>query len=111
MPSTESNGTGNFWYSFNHGMTHYIQLDTETDLGHGFIGNGEPGSPDGQDSDPFNLILNAQTNWLAADLAAVNRSQKPWIIVAGHRPWYLSHSNVSGTICWNCKDVFEPLLV
>jgi len=32
MLSNESGGTGDFWYSFDHGMAHYIQLDTETDL-------------------------------------------------------------------------------
>jgi hypothetical protein len=111
MPSSESGGTGNFWYSFDHGMAHYIQLDTETDLGHGFIGPDEPGGQAGEDSGPFNPIMNAQTTWLQQDLAAVDRSKTPWIIVAGHRPWYLSYANVSKTICWSCKDVFEPLLL
>jgi 3',5'-cyclic AMP phosphodiesterase CpdA len=111
MPSEESKGTGNFWYSFDHGMAHYIQLDTETDLGHGFIGNDEVGGSEGDGSGPFNSLMNAQTNWLEADLAAVNRSQTPWVIVAGHRPWYLSDTNASDTICWTCKDVFEPLLI
>src|SRR3981081_2479671 len=55
--------------------------------------------------------MNAQTAWLAADLAAVDRTKTPWIIVAGHRPWYLSYANNSGTICWTCKDAFEPLLI
>lgn len=111
MPSAESGGTGNFWYSFDHGMVHYVQLDTETDLGHGFIGNDEIGGSEGDGSGPFNSLMNAQTTWLAADLAAVNRSVIPWVVVAGHRPWYLSHANATGTICWTCKDVFEPLLI
>jgi hypothetical protein len=111
MPSALSGGTGNFWYSFDHGMAHYIQLDTETDLGHGFIGPDEPGGIAGEDSGPFNSIMNAQTTWLKKDLEAVNRNKTPWVIVAGHRPWYLSYANVSKTICWTCKDVFEPLLL
>jgi 3',5'-cyclic AMP phosphodiesterase CpdA len=111
MPSAESGGTGNFWYSFNHGMTHFVQLDTETDLGHGFIAPDETGGSEGQDSGPFNYTMNAQTSWLEADLKAINRSQTPWVVVAGHRPWYLSHANASGTICWTCKDVFEPLFI
>ncbi|KAF2020392.1 Metallo-dependent phosphatase [Aaosphaeria arxii CBS 175.79] len=111
MPSTESGGTGNFWYSFDNGMTHFIQLDTETDLGHGFIGPDEVGGSEGQGSGPFNITMDAQTTWLEADLKAINRSITPWIVVAGHRPWYLSHTNNSGTICWTCKDVFEPLLI
>ncbi|CZR62525.1 related to acid phosphatase precursor (pH 6-optimum acid phosphatase) [Phialocephala subalpina] len=89
MPSNESGGTGNFWYSFDHGMAHYIQLDTETDLGHGYMGNDGTGGSEGDASGPFSSIMNAQTNW----------------------PWYLSHANASGTICWTCKDVFEPLLI
>ncbi|ODQ76018.1 hypothetical protein LIPSTDRAFT_1422 [Lipomyces starkeyi NRRL Y-11557] len=111
MPSAESGGTGNFWYSFDHGMVHYITLDTETDLGHGFIGNDQVGGSEFDNSGPFNATLNAQTTWLEADLKSVDRSKTPWIIVAGHRPWYLSHANASGTICWSCKDVFEPLLI
>lgn len=59
MPSAESGGTGNIWYSFNHGMVHYVQLNTETDLGHGFIGNDEVGWSD--DSGPLNTTMNAQT--------------------------------------------------
>ncbi|KAK9384785.1 hypothetical protein V1515DRAFT_541334, partial [Lipomyces mesembrius] len=35
MPSNESGGLESFWYSFDHGMVHFIQIDTETDLGHG----------------------------------------------------------------------------
>jgi len=64
-------------------MVHYVQLDTETDLGHGFISPDEPGGSENEDSGPFNPIMNAQTTWLSADLAAVNRTLTPWVIVAG----------------------------
>ncbi|EFX05024.1 metallo-phosphoesterase [Grosmannia clavigera kw1407] len=111
MPSALSGGTGNFWYSFDDGMTHFIQLDTETDLGHGFIAPDEVGGVEGMGASSVNATLDAQSTWLEADLAAVNRSRTPWVVVAGHRPWYLSHANTSGTICWSCKDVFEPLLL
>lgn len=111
MPSDISGGTGNFWYSFNSGSVHFIQLDTETDLGHGFIGPDEVGGSEGIDVDPVNATMDAQTNWLSEDLAAVDRTITPWVIVAGHRPWYLSNQNESGTICWTCKDVFEPLFI
>jgi hypothetical protein len=92
-------------------MAHYMQFNTETDFGHGYIGNDQVGGSKVDDSGPFNSIMNAQTDWLAADLAAVNRSQTSWTIVAGHRPWYVSYANVSGTVCWTCKGVFEPLLI
>jgi acid phosphatase type 7 len=111
MPSSVSGGTGNFWYSWDHGMVHYIQLDTETDLGHGFIGEDEVGGGEGLNASSVNATMDAQTKWLEADLKAVNRTKTPWVIAAGHRPWYLSHANESGTICWTCKDVFEPLLI
>ena len=111
MPSSESGGLGNFWYSFDHGMVHYIVMDTETDLGHGFIGADEPGGTEGDDAGPFSTIMNAQTDWLQKDLASVDRSKTPWIIAGGHHPWYVSFPNGTGDVCLMCQDVFEPLLV
>jgi acid phosphatase type 7 len=32
---------------------------------------------------------------LKNDLAAVDRKKTPWVIAAGHRPWYVSTSEVS----------------
>ena len=110
MPSSESGGVGNFWFSFDHGMAHFIQLDTETDLGHGFIAPDEPGGSEMEDSGPFGSYMNEQTKWLKKDLAAVDRAKTPWVIVAGHRPWYINAQNDSSDVCWECKDVFEPLL-
>ena len=111
MPSDVSAGLGNFWYSFDHGMTHFVQLDTETDLGHGFISPDEPGGSEDMNSGPFAPYMNAQTDWLAKDLAAVNRSKTPWVVVSGHRPYYISYQNKSSAVCWECKDVFEPLFL
>jgi len=79
MPSAVSGGLENFWYSYDHGMAHFIQLDTETDLGHGLVGPDE-GSP--QNTGPF-AMRDAQLNWLQADLAAVNRTLTPWVVVLG----------------------------
>ena len=111
MPSAESGGLENFWYSWDYGMAHFVQIDTETDLGHGFIAPDEPGGVEGDDSGPFYSIQNAQTEWLKADLAAVDRTKTPWVIVAGHRPWYISIANHSSDVCWECKDVFEPIFL
>ncbi|KAF9515055.1 hypothetical protein BS47DRAFT_1372161 [Hydnum rufescens UP504] len=111
MPSNESGGVGNFWYSWDHGMAHFIQLDTETDLGHGIIAPDEPGGVDEEHSGPFGGYMNAQIDWLARDLATVNRSKTPWVVVAGHRPWYVSTPNDSSSICWDCKNAFEPLFL
>lgn len=111
MPSSKSAGLGNFWYSFDHGMVHYVQIDTETDLGHGLIAPDEPGGSEGEDAGPFSNIKNAQTNWLAKDLASVDRSKTPWVLVAGHRPWYISAQNDSSDVCLECQSVFEPLFI
>jgi hypothetical protein len=51
MPSDVSGGQGNFWFSFDNGMVHYVQLDSETDLGHGLIGPDQVPSP--QNTGPF----------------------------------------------------------
>lgn len=104
MPSDVSGGNENFWYSFDNGMVHYVQIDTETDLGHGLVGPDEPLGGN-ENSGPFGL-MNQQIDWLAADLAAVDRTVTPWIVVLGHRPLYSS-----GMICANCSTAFEPLFL
>ncbi|KAE8421091.1 Metallo-dependent phosphatase-like protein [Aspergillus pseudocaelatus] len=111
MPSPQSGGVDNFWYSFDSGMVHYIQFDTETDLGHGFIGPDEVGGSEGEESGPFSTLRDAQLKWLEKDLSSVDRTKTPWIIAAGHRPWYISAKNESGTVCEDCRKVFEPIFL
>ncbi|KAK9478300.1 Metallo-dependent phosphatase-like protein [Lipomyces japonicus] len=111
MPSTESKGVGNFWYSFDHGMVHYVFINTETDLGNGLIAEDDVDGSEGMFSGPFGSYENEQVDWLEKDLASVDRTKTPWIIVNGHRPWYAASKNVSNTICWNCKKAFEPILL
>ncbi|BAE61491.1 unnamed protein product [Aspergillus oryzae RIB40] len=47
------------------------------------------------------------------DLSSVDRNKAPWIIAvaAGHRPWYISAKNESGTVCEDCRKVFEPIFL
>jgi hypothetical protein len=40
MPNEESGGTDNLWYSYDYGMAHFIQIDTETDFPHSPMGPG-----------------------------------------------------------------------
>ncbi|KKK24806.1 hypothetical protein AOCH_005047, partial [Aspergillus ochraceoroseus] len=75
-------------------------LDTETDLGHGYIAPDEPNGTAGEDAGPFSHLKNAQTDWLAKDLAAVDRKKTPWVVVAGHRPWYISIGTSAADICY-----------
>ncbi|GAA5934997.1 hypothetical protein JCM10213_000614 [Rhodosporidiobolus nylandii] len=85
MPSYESGGRGNFWYSYDNGLAHYISLQTETDLGGDLVG------PIEDVNGPFGRH-NEQIDWLKADLAAVDRTLTPWVVVLLHRPWYTSVS-------------------
>lgn len=92
-----------FWYSFEYGMIHVTMIDTETDF---------PDAPDlpfgssGLDGGPFGYS-GQQMDFFEADLASVDRTVTPWLIVAGHRPFY--STGISNT-CPACQEAFEPLM-
>src|SRR5579871_2527630 len=102
MPSKDSGGLGNFWYSFDYGMVHFVVFNTETDFPNA---PDEPGGEGAENAGPF-APPGTQLAWLEKDLASVNRKKTPWIIVGGHRPWY-----VSTTECLECQAAFEPLFI
>jgi hypothetical protein len=102
MPSQQSGGVGNFWYSWDHGMVHYVQFNTETDFPNA---PDLPGGSGAEDAGPF-APTGAQLAWLKKDLASVDRKRTPWVIAGGHRPWY-----ISTTGCTDCQAAFEPLLI
>lgn len=81
MPSLESGGQSNLWYSYNYGPIHVININTETD----FPG-ASPKTMGGLDAGKFG----SQVKWLVEDLkqATTDRELRPWIIVCGHRPIY-----------------------
>ncbi|CAO1634645.1 unnamed protein product [Sympodiomycopsis kandeliae] len=88
-----------FWYSFDYGMTHFIMFNTETDYddskdGPGTTLNAGPFGFDGQ-----------QLDFVKADLASVDRSVTPWVVAAGHRPWYTTGEASDG--CIPCQKAFE----
>ena len=87
MPSQESGGVANMWYSFNHGLAHFVVIDTETDFKNAPEENhGDSGVfPAGHFA-----ASGAQLAWLEADLKAAdaNRAERPWVFVGGHRPLY-----------------------
>lgn len=102
MPSKHSNGYLNSWYSFNYGFVHVISLSCESDF---------PNSPS-----PNLIDSTTQVNWLKNDLASVNRSTTPWVIVQCHRPWKGSVSKADiierGILnCPACQAAFESLLL
>lgn len=90
-----------FWFSFEYGMAHIVMIDTETDFKDA---PDQPGGVDGLDSGPYGAP-GQQLAFLEADLASVDRNVTPWLIVAGHRPWYVT--NFPG--CVSCKAAFEEI--
>ena len=102
MPAVQSGAVNNMYFSFDYGLVHFISIDTEVDYPHSPEGPGTPmnGGPFGD-----------QLTWLEADLkkAVANRAQVPWILVAGHRPYY-SSTGESGI--WDpSRPAFEPLFL
>jgi Calcineurin-like phosphoesterase len=55
--------------------------------------------------------MNAQVDWLKSDLAKVDRTKTPWVVVSMHRPYYVSAQNDSADVCLDCQKAFEPLLI
>jgi len=88
MPSEESGGVDNMWYSFDNGPVHFVSISTETDF---------PDAPEGHTRllGPRAGPFGDQISWLKADLARANanRAQRPWIVVLGHRPMYSAGSS------------------
>jgi Calcineurin-like phosphoesterase len=127
MPGTETGGVGNFWYSFDYGLAHFVSIDGETDYAYSpewpfqrdITGNetfptenqtyvtdsGPFGAVDGNFSDSKSY---AQYKWLDEDLAKVDRTKTPWVVVMSHRPMY--SSGVSG-YQKNIRAAFEGLML
>ncbi|MEO6462438.1 MAG: metallophosphoesterase, partial [Candidatus Eisenbacteria bacterium] len=76
------------WYSFDHGNIHFVVLDSE-------VSSRDPGSP--------------MLTWLAADLAATNRT---WVIAFWHHPPYSrgSHDSDSDTRMSEMRENVMPIL-
>jgi len=84
MPSSESKGVLNMWYSFDYGSVHYVAANTETDYDSAPEQGKGPISPSGSFAPSGGYL-----EWLEADLRAANenRQETPWIVVFGHRTW------------------------
>ncbi|KAE8895063.1 hypothetical protein PF003_g20916 [Phytophthora fragariae] len=108
MPSKETGGTFNVWYSFEHGPIHFTSLSSETD----YIGE-----PSNEYADPpRNGNFGDQLAWVEADLkkADAKRANVPWIIVGLHRPLYDIYGCPNGVPEGhnaNIQAAFEDLLI
>ncbi|CAL5389278.1 unnamed protein product [Camellia sinensis] len=74
MPYQESGSNSNLYYSFDAAGTHIAMLGSYTDF---------EASSD-------------QYKWLEADLAKVDRTVTPWLLVLIHAPWYNSNEAHEG---------------
>jgi hypothetical protein len=86
MSGELSGGYKNMWYSYDYGPVHVIMLNTETDF------QGAPAGP-GTTLNAGNFFgTTGQLAWLKNDLEEATtperRTKVPWIVVAGHRPFF-----------------------
>lgn len=81
------------WWSWDVGHVHVVAISTE-----------------------YNFTTGSeQWQWLAADLAAVDRSVTPWVVFGAHRPMYISSTYNTGSmsdqvVAQLMRDHLEPLL-
>lgn len=57
-----------------------------------------------------------QHTFVLSDLAAVDRTKTPWLVVGGHRPMYISSTNTlpldgDQTVAQELRDAFEEAFV
>ena len=91
MPSEESGGVLNMWYSFDYAGAHFISLNSETD----WDGAEEEGTGDSHwsflKSGHFNRRPNEYLDWVESDLADAWARKRAgeinWIIAGSHRPF------------------------
>ena len=127
MPGDETGGVGNFWYSFDYGLAHFVSIDGETDYAYSpeypFVRDltgSETHPTEDQtypnDSGPFGQIDGSWTDnqayqqyqWLANDLASVSRTKTPWVIAMSHRPMYSSSTASYET---EIRSAFQGLML
>jgi hypothetical protein len=127
MPGPETGGVGNFWYSFDYGLAHFVSVDGETDFAKspewsfaedikGNETHPKPSETYSTDSGPFGAVDGSvkdtksyeQYKWLKNDLATVDRKKTPWVFVMSHRPMY---SSAYSSYQKNLRDAFEQLFL
>lgn len=92
-------GTNGSYYSVDIGLMHIAFLSSEV------IALGPYGG----------VTVAAQSAWLRADLAAVDRATTPWVLAVLHRPFYCSNANSwCGAKAWKSNAVrleLEPIFL
>jgi hypothetical protein len=78
LGQASGSGTNQLWYSLNDGLVHWVGLDSEL---WAYNGTREQ--------------ISAQQAWLEADLASVDRSKTPWVVVFIHKADYMDATNLT----------------
>eukprot|EP01119_Soliformovum_irregulare_P003241 TRINITY_DN1359_c0_g1_i4.p1 TRINITY_DN1359_c0_g1~~TRINITY_DN1359_c0_g1_i4.p1 ORF type:complete len:646 (-),score=157.05 TRINITY_DN1359_c0_g1_i4:34-1869(-) len=89
MPNTtlEQSRDRVWWWSMDYPLVHIVAISTESAFGKG----------------------SKQYEWLKSDLANVNRSKTPWIIIMGHRPMYFFPEVTNNEWLDHFREI-EPLM-
>jgi hypothetical protein len=86
-------GNGNFYFAYRHGPVLFVSMCTEVAL---------------NPSECSYTVGSKQYQWLEATFAGINRTETPWLVLAGHRPMYSSDKSTdSGPL----QELIEPLIV
>uniref|UniRef100_H3GZF9 Purple acid phosphatase n=1 Tax=Phytophthora ramorum TaxID=164328 RepID=H3GZF9_PHYRM len=111
MPSPESGGVLNMWYSYEYATVHFTTLSAETDYtnapSNAYLTNRKYGN------------FGDQLAWLEEDLKAAdaNRDVVPWLVVGMHRPMYTIRSCDAAGVpnndyeALNVQKAFEELFI
>ena len=85
-----ASGSASFlWYSFESGPAHVLMLCSYAAF--------TPGS--------------SQYAWLQRDLASIDRSKTPWLVVVMHVPWYTSNAHHPSSEGAEMREAMEPLFL
>ncbi|KOO21525.1 hypothetical protein Ctob_001904 [Chrysochromulina tobinii] len=84
---TAPRGNSIYWYSWDMGSVHVVMLDSEHNM--------TKGSP--------------QWKWVAADLAAVDRTMTPHVVVTQHRPLFTTEAGSQYDVAELMRADLEPL--
>ncbi|BDA47066.1 probable inactive purple acid phosphatase 2 [Coccomyxa sp. Obi] len=74
------------WYSYNYGVIHFLSYSSEEPYA--------PGTP--------------QYQFIANDLANVDRTKTPWVVVGAHRPMYADSTDFTGLPDPSKNNVVDP---
>ena len=84
--------TGELYFSFDYGMVHVVVL------------NDTPSIADG-----MGAITGAYATWLEQDLAAVNRTRTPWVIVTHHKGPYTTSMHANDADVMLIRATWPPI--